>query len=163
MTNERYKELLSAVIDKELTGSNISETIENLLNLGFTADELINEFHFDKYDVRPLIKNNNEFRPIQTMLTLSTKHLNYELLKELETHPEDTYNINAYNKCGADGNIYGVIIFFDANDIPPTIPDILKRIMEYAGDKNCSIICFDDDAEINPELPTSENINYQPT
>lgn len=160
MTNERCKELFSAFINNELTGSNINETIENLLNLGFTADELINEFHFDKYNVRPLIKNNNELKPIQTMLTLSTEHLDYKLLKELKTHPEE-YNINAYNKCGADGSIYGVIIFFNPNDIPPTIPDILKRIMGYAGDKNCSIICFDDDAEINPELPTSENINYQ--
>lgn len=51
MTPERMKELLNHIIDHESAGRNCKETIQHLLWLGFTSDELHNEFSFSLSDI----------------------------------------------------------------------------------------------------------------
>ena len=51
MTKERCMELLNQVIDHVSAAHNTGKQIHELLLIGFTADELINEFNFDADDV----------------------------------------------------------------------------------------------------------------
>lgn len=51
MTKERCMELLNQVIDHVSAAHNTTQQIHKLLLIGFTADELINEFNFDADDV----------------------------------------------------------------------------------------------------------------
>lgn len=57
MKLERAKELVNILIEYMLVGEKISNVIEKLLELGFTAEELINEFSFSEEDVN-LVANN---------------------------------------------------------------------------------------------------------
>lgn len=57
MELERAKELVNILIEYMLVGEKISNVIEKLLELGFTAEELINEFSFSEEDVN-LVANN---------------------------------------------------------------------------------------------------------
>lgn len=57
MELERAKELVNILIEDMLVGEKISNVIEKLLELGFTAEELINEFSFSEEDVN-LVANN---------------------------------------------------------------------------------------------------------
>lgn len=60
MTKERCIELLNQVIDHTAVARDTAETIEELINMGFTYDELIAEFNFDKDDVNDVIASSNE-------------------------------------------------------------------------------------------------------
>ena len=51
MTRGRMKELLNEVIESEMVGRDIDEAIKVLLFKGFKAEELYDEFDFDKEDV----------------------------------------------------------------------------------------------------------------
>lgn len=51
MTCERYKELLNVMIDHLSVAERNDEVIKKLLNIGFTEEELINEFNFCEDDV----------------------------------------------------------------------------------------------------------------
>lgn len=51
MTLERAKELLNQIIDSISIGNTCSETIKQLLFLGFTGEELYNDFGFSLHDV----------------------------------------------------------------------------------------------------------------
>ena len=57
MELERAKELVNILIEYMLVGEKISNVIEKLLELGFTAEELVNEFSFSEEDVN-LVANN---------------------------------------------------------------------------------------------------------
>lgn len=59
MELERAKELVNILIEYMLVGEKISNVIEKLLELGFTAEELINEFSFSEEDVN-LVANNEQ-------------------------------------------------------------------------------------------------------
>lgn len=48
---ERYKELLNEVIDFVMVGESLSNSIRELFAIGFTANELVNQFNFNKEDV----------------------------------------------------------------------------------------------------------------
>lgn len=60
MTKERCMELLNQIIDHTAVARDTAETIEELVNMGFTYNELITEFNFDKDDVNDVIASNNE-------------------------------------------------------------------------------------------------------
>lgn len=60
MTKERCMELLNQVIDHTAVARDTAETIEELINMGFTYDELIAEFNFDKDDVNDVIASSSE-------------------------------------------------------------------------------------------------------
>lgn len=51
MTKERCMELLNQVVDHTGIAHNTQEQIHELLQIGFTADELVDEFQFDRQDV----------------------------------------------------------------------------------------------------------------
>lgn len=51
MTYKRSMELLSEIVDYVSIANDTAETIEELLNMGFTSEELINDFSFSKEDV----------------------------------------------------------------------------------------------------------------
>lgn len=51
MTKERCMELLNQVINHVSVAHNTKQQIYELLLIGFTADELIDEFNFDEDDV----------------------------------------------------------------------------------------------------------------
>ncbi len=51
MKNERMMELLKSVVDHVAVSNNTSEQIDELMNMGFTADELVKEFNYSKEDV----------------------------------------------------------------------------------------------------------------
>ena len=57
MTLERTKELLNAFINHLSVAENNSTVIQELLSIGFTKDELINEFNFCEDDVKDIIEN----------------------------------------------------------------------------------------------------------
>ena len=51
MTKERCMTLLDQVIDHVIVGQNTKGAIHELLQIGFTKNELIHEFSFAKEDV----------------------------------------------------------------------------------------------------------------
>lgn len=57
---ERYKELLESIIKQKVqeTGMDVFETIQELLALGFTPEELTEEFCFDPDDVERCLEEN---------------------------------------------------------------------------------------------------------
>lgn len=57
MDLDRAKELLNALIEKALVGDSIYSVIQDLLHVGFTEDELVNEFGFDDDDVKDAAKD----------------------------------------------------------------------------------------------------------
>lgn len=60
-TKERYKELLDMLIEQKVqeAGMDVRETIEELLTLGFTPEELKTEFCFDPDDVEICVEENS--------------------------------------------------------------------------------------------------------
>lgn len=52
MENERAMELLNAVIDHISCGENITTTLEELDKIGFTREELVEDFGFSPQDMR---------------------------------------------------------------------------------------------------------------
>lgn len=56
MTYKRCKELLSAMIDHLSVAERNNVVIQKLLGIGFTDEELINEFNFCREDVNDVIK-----------------------------------------------------------------------------------------------------------
>lgn len=60
MTKERCMELLNQIVDHTAVARNTAETIEELVSMGFTYDELIAEFNFDEDDVNDAIASNSE-------------------------------------------------------------------------------------------------------
>lgn len=60
MTKERAMELLDMVIDYVSITENISTTIQELLHIGFTEEELVNEFHFSQADIDNLGSEEDE-------------------------------------------------------------------------------------------------------
>ena len=60
MTYERSMELLSEVVDYVSIANDTSDTIEKLLKMGFTSEELINVFAFSKEDVDDVLDNEKE-------------------------------------------------------------------------------------------------------
>lgn len=59
MDKERAMELLNLVVEYMLVGESISNTTEQLINIDFTEEELINEFNFDEEDVRSVLEDIN--------------------------------------------------------------------------------------------------------
>jgi hypothetical protein len=51
MSIERAIELLNNVVNWIAISENISTQIKTLLEIGFTSDELINQFNYDENDV----------------------------------------------------------------------------------------------------------------
>lgn len=60
MTYERSMELLSEVVDYVSIANDTSDTIEKLLKMGFTSEELVNVFAFSKEDVDDVLNNEKE-------------------------------------------------------------------------------------------------------
>lgn len=52
-----YEKLANFLIDDYVEMNGLSETIEMLLGTGLTADELINDLHFDAADVVLVLAN----------------------------------------------------------------------------------------------------------
>lgn len=57
MTYKRNMELLSEVVDYVSIANDTAETIEKLLKIGFTSEELINDFSFSKEDVDDVLND----------------------------------------------------------------------------------------------------------
>lgn len=57
---DRYKELLTEIIDYVQVGENLSTTINNLLDVGFTVAELVQQFNFSKSDVERYAKERDK-------------------------------------------------------------------------------------------------------
>lgn len=57
MTYERSMELLSEIVDYVSIANDTAETIEELLKIGFTSEELINDFSFSKEDVNAVLND----------------------------------------------------------------------------------------------------------
>lgn len=57
MEKERCMELLNQIVDHVAVNRNMTETVEELLNMGFTCDELITEFNFSESDVKDIFGN----------------------------------------------------------------------------------------------------------
>lgn len=60
MTYERSMELLSEIVDYISIANDTSDTIEKLLKMGFTSEELVNVFAFNKEDVNDVLNNEEE-------------------------------------------------------------------------------------------------------
>lgn len=60
MTYERSMELLSEIVDYISIANDTSDTIEKLLKMGFTSEELVNVFAFSKEDVDDVLNNEEE-------------------------------------------------------------------------------------------------------
>ena len=60
MTYERSMELLSEVVDYVSIANDTSDTIEKLLKMGFTSEELINVFAFSKEDVDDVLNDKEQ-------------------------------------------------------------------------------------------------------
>lgn len=54
MTKERAMELLNAVIDNLSVAERNDTVIEKLLNIGFTGDELVEDFGYSLTDIREI-------------------------------------------------------------------------------------------------------------
>ena len=50
MNKNRMMELLNEIVNYIHIGKNVSETIDKLMDMGFTKDELIEYFDFDECD-----------------------------------------------------------------------------------------------------------------
>ena len=61
MTYERQKEMLNKIIDHESATRTCKETIQHLLWLGFTNEELNNDFDFSLNDITDAEKDMNEY------------------------------------------------------------------------------------------------------
>lgn len=55
LTPQRAHILINEMIEHIAIGNTTQETIDTLLDIGFTKDELINTFCFDKEDVNTVI------------------------------------------------------------------------------------------------------------
>lgn len=60
MTQERCMKLLNAMIDNLSVAERNNDVIQKLLNIGFTEEELINEFNFCEDDVKEILKEIKE-------------------------------------------------------------------------------------------------------
>ena len=60
MTEERMKELLNAIVEHESVARTCKETIQYLLQLGFTTEELHNHFNFSLSDINDAIEGTEE-------------------------------------------------------------------------------------------------------
>lgn len=60
MTYDRAMCLLSEIVDRACCANKMSEAIEYLFRLGFTDDELVDVFGFDKSDVEDVVKKVEE-------------------------------------------------------------------------------------------------------
>ena len=60
MTYERSMELLSEIVNYISIANDTSNTIEKLLKMGFTSEELVNVFAFSKEDVNDVLNNEEE-------------------------------------------------------------------------------------------------------
>ena len=61
MTYDRQKEMLNRMIDHEAVGRNCKETIQHLLWLGFTDEELFNDFSFNLHDIADAEEDMDEY------------------------------------------------------------------------------------------------------
>lgn len=62
MTVERAKKLIDAMIDGMINeeGMDVLPVIRNLIDYGFTKDELINDFYFTEEDVNTVLEEEGE-------------------------------------------------------------------------------------------------------
>lgn len=81
---------------------------------------------------------------INRILELSTAHLPYEVFKEVKRSGSDTYRASHYG---------GVIVYAVANAHGQ--PE-LSRVLDFARQKGCKWVNFDEDAPVVDELPTWE-------
>lgn len=63
MTYDRQKEMLNRMIDYEAVKRNCKELVQHLLWLGFTDEELFNDFgfYFNLHDIEDAKKDMNEY------------------------------------------------------------------------------------------------------
>ena len=61
MTCERQKELLDSIIDHISAANDTQETLHKLLFLGFTAEELHNDFEFGIDDIKDAEESMDEY------------------------------------------------------------------------------------------------------
>lgn len=57
MTPERMKDLLNKIIDWVAIGENTHEQIEKLIQMGFTIEELTQEFNYSPSDIQEWLDN----------------------------------------------------------------------------------------------------------
>lgn len=60
MNQTRSMELLHQVIDHVSATQNTQKTIHELLLIGFTPEELIHDFDFDRQDVQTAVNNQSD-------------------------------------------------------------------------------------------------------
>jgi hypothetical protein len=60
MTPERMKELLNQIVDWVAIAENTSEQIKMLIQMGFTTDELIHEFHYSANDIQEWLNHQDD-------------------------------------------------------------------------------------------------------
>lgn len=62
MDLERAMELLNEVIDHISAAESCEETIKQLLQIGFTEEELVNVFNFSESDVENALEDMDEYK-----------------------------------------------------------------------------------------------------
>lgn len=77
------------------------------------------------------------------LLTVSTAHLTFETLENLERTCQETGELTCYPK-----SHYGYFIYLNGEPSYLEIPNDLKVMLKLAFDEGCNIICFDCDGEL---------------
>lgn len=95
MTPERMKELLNQIVDWVAIAENTSEQIKMLIQMGFTTNELIHEFHYSANDIQEWLnhQDNTEQRTnfvLYSFLSPKKRDIIYEYTKE--GYKNDTCN-----------------------------------------------------------------------
>ncbi|MGN0485535.1 MAG: hypothetical protein ACI4HI_18505 [Lachnospiraceae bacterium] len=95
----------------------------------------------------PEIKKDAETLEIANVLTLSTGHVTRETSKLLDN---DAVGVVVYTK----GEYGWFILTCDWKEFEDSIPEDLKKCIDYAAKIGCDLICLDPDGAVIKELPT---------
>lgn len=131
MNIERAMELLNAVVDDMFVAEKCSTVIEKLMDLGFTADELVEDFGFSLTDVREVEEDMEEDEFDDKFVNETTRYLLHVTFYAGSDDPDDidkgTYLFAADRNITKDEM---VDIFRKANFICNTHPDELENLDE---------------------------------
>lgn len=140
MTDERCREILSQVINHVTSCRNEEESARELLLLGFTKEELVEEYGFDEDEVAEAAKEFEDdviytFNDLQNCFDFDTPN---NLLHaegsdwEIEISTHDGRNIKIYKRYSENGNFLKklVIRFYDNGTVLliPTDGSLGKRL-----------------------------------
>lgn len=167
MTLERAMELINGLIDREIELREVKETIYNLLVIGFTADELIEDFNFSLTDVREVEEEMKEDECDDEFANETTRYLLNVTFYAGSDDPDDidkgTYLFSADRNITKDEM---VDIFRKANFICNTHPDELENLDETIEEYKSSgesereeLMLFIKNNKRHPEIYIDDGLN----